>query len=425
MAKIRAVDFANSVLISKNALRQLLKDKNVLNVEDDRSLNYYISRLNELPDAEGTGEVEKYAPDNFMADFEEEWRTDPLREANGGEYKYTVFALLDTAFNTTYINKNALWFASTTTPYYIVTSDGQEFTQTSNAAFTITWDASKDLINEFGDSYRWIKIYTNATGNITTVSGTYAEFSFKNATGSSNYSQSLMYIADREVFGYAAGTQSNDDYLYGWKKLRYFVIGENYNNDSKYFARFPGERAFADTRSLICIKSLKPVRIYFGASGIYNLQYLENISIGGYAGGGNAVFDYLDLSSAVIETISNVVYPRNIILPEEITSLQGTTYIPCKYKTFISLPKIISTYSVILSDAQNLKNIILPSDFAAPLDLGDCNSLKRTTLEYIMNQLKDLTGENAKTITLPDYMYVPQYIKDIAINKNWTVAHTV
>lgn len=424
MAKIRAVDFANSVLISKNALRQLLKDKNIPNVEDDKPLNYYINRLNELPDAEGTGEVEKYVPDKFMADFEEEWKTDPLREANGGEYKYTVFALLDTAFNTTYINKNAQWFASATTPYYIVTSDGQEFTQTSNTAFTITWDVSKDLINEFGDSYRWVKIYTNATGNIPAVSGTYAEFSFKNATGNNNYSQSLMYIADREVFGHSTGTQNNDDYLYGWRKLRYFVIGENYNNDSKYFARFPGEYAFADARSLICIKSLKPVRIYLGASG-YNLQHLENISIGSYAGGGNAVFDYLDLSNAVIKSITNTVCPESIILPEEITSLTTTTYIPCKYKTFISLPKIISTNSVILRDAQNLKNIILPSDFAAPLDLEDCNSLKRTTLEYIMSQLKDLTGETAKTITLPQYLYIPQYIKDIAINKNWTVAHTI
>lgn len=420
MAKIKAVDFAESVDHSRKSLESILNNKNVVDVSPNKSLNYYIQRVTDLPDSEiDPNNLSKYVPDKFMSDFEEEWRTDPLREANGGEYKYTVFSLLDTAYDTTTISPYCFTGASATTPWYIITSDGQEFTVTSKTSLDITWDATKDLINEFGDTYRWIKCYTNLAYNSTLNNAGY-DFALKQTE--SGKSQVLMQINDKEVFGRSSGTQNYNYTLYSWRKLRYFVIGKNFNSSKG----FPQNYAFSGCAKLECIKSLDPISIpFYTKDGLYNLKYLENIKYTSVTTTGSYLsLDYLDLSNSTIAQLADV-YVKNLILPDSITTLTSSISFDCSRKSHFKLPTIISQYVVSLGSAYELSTITIGDDFDAPLNLQDCPGLTRESLEYIVHQLKDLTNTATKTITLPKYKYIPQYIKDIAINKNWTVAHSV
>ena len=80
--------------------------------------------------------------------------------------------------------------------------------------------------------------------------------------------------------------------------------------------------------------------------------------------------------------------------------------------------------SVHLSTLPKLKNLIVPLDWNFSVSLSSSSYLTHDSIIGLLNNLKDLTGDTAKTITLgsTNLAKLTDEEKAIATNKNWTLA---
>ena len=69
-------------------------------------------------------------------------------------------------------------------------------------------------------------------------------------------------------------------------------------------------------------------------------------------------------------------------------------------------------------------NLYILKDLSAPTQITTSNKIDRASLRALINGLKDLTGQTAKTLTLSATLKAKLTEEDIAIatNKNWTIA---
>lgn len=135
------------------------------------------------------------------------------------------------------------------------------------------------------------------------------------------------------------------------------------------------------------------------------------------------------------QNFKSVVVPSNVVLGNYVFS-------SCKNLTHIDLSNVSSMGSNVLSSCWNLKEVILPIDFATTFSLAGCNNISKNCIIDICARLKDLTNTSTLTFTFPSSLrsfmettYInslgdvldDDFEKGITLvnylqNKNWTVS---
>ena len=105
------------------------------------------------------------------------------------------------------------------------------------------------------------------------------------------------------------------------------------------------------------------------------------------------------------------------------TSLK-TVYLPSSITTASASCLTISNANYIFYNCTALEDVQLGQDWNMSLRLNVSNNLTVNCMVGIFNNLKDLTGETAKTLTLgsANILKLTDEQRAIAINKNWTLA---
>ena len=120
---------------------------------------------------------------------------------------------------------------------------------------------------------------------------------------------------------------------------------------------------------------------------------------------------------------------ESIIVHNGVTYLANSVFYNCKSLVEISLPNTITYVNVNNGSTSNtfssctaLTTVNLEQDFNC--DISFYSSTNITNAAEMLTKLKDLTGEDAKTITFAKAVYDGLTADEIAVatNKNWTVA---
>lgn len=411
MSKIKAVDFAKYVNDAKNYQKDILINKGV-EVENNKSLLYYVEKTNELPNKDPDAE---YIMDSYFAQMEEEYDKDPLLTKNGGEYEGCNYYIINTRYDTTYFP--AIGSSST---YLIKTSDGQEFTN-SNTAFTIQWDISKDTdALDDGTPVRWIKIYATTIQYNKKVGGCYPSNSTSNPP-------SLLYL----IYGFSKNLNATSSRVvesYAQNQLlRGVILSDNVNSSTYtivyncYSLEYLGIRnnSFATPGIVDSGFSLKKldynsIDLTTGTSPVLlsDAYVLEKADFGN-VDASKVNFNY---SSGSLADYSHSL--KHLIMPD----VYNEVSIPeCFSLEFLDLKKCLS--DITISGTYNLKNVIISKDWDVGLKLSSAYKLTKDSILSIFNNVKDLTDSDTKTLTFSKYLAYDLTEEELAIatNKNWTV----
>lgn len=416
MSKIKAVDFAKYVDVNKNNAKNILKQKGV-HVQDNKSLSYYVNNIQNLPDKP---EEEEYQHDSYFAKFIEDFDNDPLRAENGGEYKYCGYFIIAAWYDTSLIYSRLVEGASTKQPFLIKTSDGQEFSITSSSSFTITWDKSKDIDSlDDGTIIRWIKVYTNYS-----VGGRYC-CGFYESNSVVKTAPLLYMIWDLSDTISLSNSSSRNVGQINYCPIRAIVFGINakehgyqigyYLNSLRYLEIRASDLYCTDDNSFIgtCrnLKKFKFNKLHFSSSQqifseCNSLKELDLSNCTFNSGGG--VF----ISGA--SSLEVLIFPEKI----SIAALNGTTSLKnlTIYNNEYEATNINNGYA--------LESLTVGEEWNSSLNLISCYNISKHSILNIFNNLKDLTQEATKTISLSrDWTYnLTDEELAIAQNKNWTVS---
>lgn len=129
--------------------------------------------------------------------------------------------------------------------------------------------------------------------------------------------------------------------------------------------------------------------------------------------------ELLDFGNASIISINNPIeYNYNLttlILPKNLSELKsGVPYCP-KLKTLV-IPDSVVTISYGLFSSSQIENLTIPNNWSSNIDFLNMFTLNINSWISIANRIKDLTGENAKIITMLAQYY--SQLKDVYLNSN-------
>lgn len=438
MGKIKYLDFAKSMENETEYLKDVLKvNKNLPDVEDSKSLRHYIEDVKRLP--EYNSELQdKYIPDPYFIQFEEDYNNDPLRTKNGGEYKDCVFVLLTNRYLTSFISRNSLNSANETHPHLIKTSDGQELIITKSQDVLITWnDTPENLITlQDGTKCRWIKLY----GNERTVYGSGKVIPAYETSKPTQYtSPVIMCIFDygKEYTIYSNQSSSDSDFKLS-RSLEYMILGDNVTQigrtgSDRYFLYgcsalkalkaknpidFYGHSSFSDCYNIIEI-DIKFNSIFSGeTSPVFNFASPKHITIN-LSDCNINILGCINITSNVVSyNVSNIKY----ILPD-IINRYGGIQLNSEDKVYNIVASEDSNQTIIIKGGYFTKKVSIKYNFENSLNLSSCFSLFEQSIKNIFINLKDLTGEMTKNIIFS--MYLQKKIEpliELATNKNWTVS---
>ena len=116
---------------------------------------------------------------------------------------------------------------------------------------------------------------------------------------------------------------------------------------------------------------------------------------------------------------------EKIILPEGFKSMSTNVFKDCTSLTEVYLPGTVTSIGVsAFTGCTALENVTLGQGFGASVDFSASNKFSADTIVAMFNALADLTGSNAKTLTLgaENLAKVTEEQKQIATNKNWNLA---
>lgn len=123
----------------------------------------------------------------------------------------------------------------------------------------------------------------------------------------------------------------------------------------------------------------------------------------------------------------NIPKLKKLYLPDRLQSFTGGTAVVkgCPLLNEIWFPNTINVAIPIesIQDCPLLSKITLQSNFNVNVNFGNCTSLTRESVVQMFRNLKDLSGNAAKVITLHQSVIdrLESGDLDIAYNKNWTV----
>lgn len=416
MSKIKAVDFAKYVEDGRVLSKNLLRAKGV-DADDNRNLHYYINKFSVLPNKPTP---EEFVLDSYFTKFREDFNNDPLRTANGGEYLGCAYFIIAAKYDTSYIANTLLTNAASSRPIYIKTSDGQEFNVTSQAAFTITWDKTKDVdILDDGTIIRWIKCYTNNL--VKTPIGFYED----NSTASISPLLYMIWDLSEDIKG-GSSTGKNVGSTFT-APLRAVVYGKNcitcsylglYSNNNLEYVEFEASQLTA-RRSSGILSNLPILKILK-----FNNIILDDSS--SILGGDNYALKELDLTNVFTEKVKdesilgNLLALETLVLPETYSKLAARFN---NLKTLNLNTWISPTTSLTSIYAPLLENLVVGADWNYSLHIT-LNNLTKQSVIGIFNNLKDLTGETSKKLTLSSVLQLQLTDEELAIatNKNWTIS---
>ena len=116
---------------------------------------------------------------------------------------------------------------------------------------------------------------------------------------------------------------------------------------------------------------------------------------------------------------------EKIILPEGFKRMTTNVFRNCTSMTEVYLPGTVASIGVsAFTGCTALENVTLGQGFGASVDFSASNKFSADTIVAMFNALADLTGSNAKTLTLgaENLAKVTEEQKQIATNKNWNLA---
>lgn len=398
----KILDYAKYVEDDNKLRYEVLKSKGV-DVKPNQNLNYYTNKISELPDTDSV-----YI-NPFYLELEQSWYDDPLRTANGGEYRFCSIVALNTKYPTTYIYNRTGYSTC-----LIKTSDGQEIYPDSSD-ITITWDASKD-IKIGSEFFRWIKMYSKETDPRVEMP-CYP----KNATPytENNYPTARFVLLDQITHVKQSGPSKT---TFGGCCLDYAVLSENL----KKYGDLTGTSGSNEAGSINVLK-IKSSKIEFTVSTSSANHTTHNIILGSFktiSASGNAYIycrGFLDLYGTVLNipytSYSLTITANSIQLPEILTNIYNL-----KFSNITELFLTKSNLALTVS-AKHLKNLSLVKDFDVDLKLYT-PSINTTSFENIVNNLKDLSSENTKTLTILSELigYIDESLLTRLSEKNWTLS---
>lgn len=383
----------------------ILKEKGV-DVLPNQSLDYYTEKMDELLPPE-----ENYVYINpLFLQLEKDWENDPLRTVNGGEYKYSMVFALNNKYNQTYININV-----SLSQFIIFTSDGQEITTSGSGDVTITWDTTKDIESD-GKYYRWIKVYTNSTGGFGLKCPGYREKTMMDG----NYPTTEFALFDT---GGTIISQTQLNYSeYVGCHFNYVVFGESITENAGFMLH-------TSKGSLDVLKIRGDTSLWTNQA--FSSGCFINKIIGSFSElklNSDMILNVghkLDLTNISIYSASSSTREFSCNLKEinlrgtNITNISGLSITQC-LKLYLPTINTTARFDII---AYLLKDLTVEEDFDTSIRLY-CPRLSPESFINLVNNLKDLTGEVAKTITIyKDLLgYVPDEVVETLINKNWTLS---
>ena len=116
----------------------------------------------------------------------------------------------------------------------------------------------------------------------------------------------------------------------------------------------------------------------------------------------------------------------SVTMPESVTRIGEYAFDGCRSLTSITIPSSVTDIaSNAFFNCSNLENVTLEEDFqGSGLNLSASTKFSVDTMIAMFNALADLTGQQAKTLTLGSTNLAKLTNEQIAIatEKNWTLA---
>lgn len=130
--------------------------------------------------------------------------------------------------------------------------------------------------------------------------------------------------------------------------------------------------------------------------------------------------ELLDFGNASITSITNPIdYNYNLttlILPKNLSELKSGMPYCSKLKTLVIPDSVVTISSGIFTSYSYIENLTIPNNWSSNIDFLKMSTLNINSWISIANRIKDLTGENAKIITMLAQYY--SQLKDVYLNSN-------
>lgn len=441
-----------------DTLRTTLRNKSVTALDAD-TLPTLVSKVPSL------------AP--IVESEDDKWQPDPLwkfPDPNGTETTKTIREIYDEdalassyAYRGIYqirgeddtIDLKAVMNKRTNADTFIL-SDGTTYENITATTLEHTWDKDKDVIDSKGNRQRYVRVYSNTvstyrmnfyglvvwyvdnmhTGSFNVVSDNYAadgglipvylecaEYGNKVTTAIVNILEGTP--VKKIVFENIISTSISSSNLALFKNLmclkELYIIFSNFNvSNTTYILDGTQIKSLSFDADAYTTKTFS-VYGQTTSSSIRELLGTENLNVSTFALRYLYGLDAVNIPySAKTITVSGCINIKNLIIPEKVTSLTATG--------LYGLKELIINSSVLtscnISYNTGLRKITVPIDWNVAIHLSSSSLLEHDSIVNLLENLKDLTGETAKTLKLGsvNLAKLTDEEKAIATNKNWTLS---
>lgn len=228
-----------------------------------------------------------------------------------------------------------------------------------------------------------------------------------------------------------------DYFLYESRKRYSVAIGKNVKRIG----------AYAFYKGIVSLKFARDsVLEILADNSLYNLTItsdVEDIIIpASVRSWGKNVFQFMSIESGYcllsfernskLKTLGSYALWENefdvITLPDHLETLAGNTYVikNCSRLFQLTIPNTIITNipANAIYGCPLLTSIVLCTDFNASANFSNCTELDANSIKNMFYALKNLSGEQSKSLTLgaTNLAKVSAADKQIALNKNWTLS---
>lgn len=437
-----------------DTLRTTLRNKNV-KVLDTDTLPTLVSKVPDLaPIVESDGD--KWQPDPLWK-FPDPNGTDTTKtireiydeDALASSYTYRGIYQIRGDLDT--IDLKAVMKARTNADTFIL-SDGTTYENIIATTLEHTWDKTKDIIDSKGNRQRYVRIYSNTeykylSGWKQTLVWCVHNLGSTVSSTSDEYMISYSDFLECVEFGDKIATLIGDIFSYvpNLKKLSFdaYISTTSSNNIKTATSLKELDAVFnyinmSTANNFLQNTQIKSITLskdaYTSSSfslslgsayGNYTLQHINNLS---QIKATNISIQYfynlqdieLPVTSKTV-SLNGISHIKELTIPENVISF-GTDNSRLE-RLYINTNKITSL-SFTYGSSKYLKTITVPIDFACAINLSNSVLLEYNSIIDLLNNLKDLTGETAKTLTLgsTNLAKLTDEEKAIATNKNWTLA---
>lgn len=443
-------------------LRTTLRNKNVRALDTD-TLPTLVSKVPDLaPIVES--EDDNWQPDSLWK-FPDPNGTDTLKtireiydeDALASSYTYRGIYQIRGDLDT--IDLKAVMGKRTKADTFIL-SDGTTYENITATTLQHTWDKSKDVIDSKGNRQRYVRVYTNTINNF--VPGFYGQLVW--CVNNLGVNSASMLNVGSGIAANITYSENVECIEYGDKYTDLGTVGDFYSELINL------KRISFDNKEMIVYWGsvlnntplLKNIDVEITQISGYGYQFLNNsgvksitLSQNNYKSTAFSVtpsdssrYNHsiekiinLDIIPVTTVNINNYTKLKSLLLPNTVTSValnglyhikeliipEKVTSLTIKYlyllKNITILTSVLTSFSFD-NLAYSLETINVQLDWNFAINLSNSHLLKHDSIVNLLENLKDLTGDTAKTLTLgsTNLAKLTDEEKAIATNKNWTLA---